>query len=54
MIVSPPAIMQAVDETVQKVYKALLDNNIANNTVLWFLSDNGGPYNLPGTFTFVP
>ncbi|OQV25983.1 Arylsulfatase I [Hypsibius exemplaris] len=48
------AMMQAVDETVKRVYESLVRNGVQNCTVLWFLSDNGGPAPIPGTYTPVP
>lgn len=37
------AMVSAVDDGVGRVLQALEDNGLANNTMVFFLSDNGGP-----------
>jgi arylsulfatase A-like enzyme len=42
------AMMSALDDVVGRVRKALDDTGVANNTLVCFISDNGGP-TMPGT-----
>src|SRR4029079_8515446 len=42
------AMMLALDEAVGKVHKAVADNGQEQNTLVFFISDNGGP-TMPGT-----
>ncbi|XP_055355338.1 arylsulfatase J-like isoform X2 [Paramacrobiotus metropolitanus] len=44
------AMMQAVDDAVGTIHDAIRDAGLLHNTVVWFLSDNGGPLPQPGTF----
>ena len=37
------AMVSALDDTIGKVLKALRDNGLEENTLVYFLSDNGGP-----------
>lgn len=38
------AMVSAVDDGVGRLLQALDDHNLADNTIVFFLSDNGGPY----------
>jgi arylsulfatase A-like enzyme len=37
------AMVSALDDTIGKVLQALRDNGLEEDTIIWFLSDNGGP-----------
>lgn len=43
-------MVQALDEAVGRIHNAVLSNGLERTTVIWFLSDNGGPIPQPGTF----
>ena len=44
------AMMSAMDDAIGKVRKKLSDVGVADNTLVTFISDNGGP-TMPGTTT---
>lgn len=42
LLIYPPAMVSKLDESVGKVVKALKDREVLENTVVVFISDNGG------------
>ncbi|MGZ0709773.1 sulfatase-like hydrolase/transferase [Coraliomargarita sp. W4R53] len=42
------AMVSALDDSIGQVMQALRDNGMEENTIVWFLSDNGGPTTVTG------